>query len=174
MDPLYKIRLARPGDAEPIRAIRNDVIEHATSMWTTHLVSPEQGRDWLADNIRRGSIFAATRGEDLIGFTNWSPWRPKDGYRHTVEDSVYLTTGHQGQGLGTRLLQTLIDAATQSGAHVMMASIEASNTASIALHAGLGFEVVGTAREVGTKFGRWLDLTMMRRPLSASPAPGVG
>ena len=174
MDPLYKIRLAEPEDAEPIRAIRNDVIEHETSMWTTHLISPEQGRAWLADNMRRGSIFVATRADEVAGFTSWSPWREKDGYRYTVEDSVYLTAGHQGRGLGTRLLQTLIDAATRSGAHVMVASIEASNTTSIALHAGRGFEVVGTAREVGTKFGRWLDLTIMRRPLGNSPGPVVG
>jgi L-amino acid N-acyltransferase len=167
MSPLYKIRSAGPEDAEPIRAIRNHVIQHETSMWTTHLLTPDDGRQWLADNIRRGSVFVAERDGEVAGFTNWSPWRPKDGYRYTVEDSVYLLAPHQGKGLGTELLQTLIDAATRSGAHMMMASIEATNTASVALHARLGFEVVGTAREVGTKFGRWLDLTMMSRPLQA-------
>jgi phosphinothricin acetyltransferase len=165
MDPLYKIRLAESGDAEPLRVIRNDVIEHTTAMWTTHLLSPADGQAWLDDNLARRSAYIAEAGGQVIGFANWAPWRPKDGYRHTVEDSVYLVPGQQGRGLGTALLRTLVTAARESGAHVMMASIEAANTPSVTLHQRLGFELVGTAREVGTKFGRWLDLTMLRLPL---------
>jgi L-amino acid N-acyltransferase YncA len=165
MIPLYKIRLAEPGDAEAIRAIRNDVIAHSTAMWTTEPVSPDAGRAWLADNLARRSAYVAEARGQVAGYANWSSWRPRDGYRHTVEDSVYLAGPHQGRGLGTRLLQALIAGAGASGAHVMMASIEAANARSVALHQRLGFEVVGTAREVGTKFGRWLDLTMMHLPL---------
>jgi L-amino acid N-acyltransferase len=165
MTPLYKIRLAEPADAEPIRAIRNDAIAHSTAMWTTRLLSPGDGQAWLDENLARRSAYVAEAGGEVAGFANWSPWRPKDGYRHTVEDSVYVVQGHEGHGLGTELLGTLIAAARESGAHVMMASIEASNARSVALHARLGFELVGTAREVGTKFGRWLDLTMMRLSL---------
>jgi L-amino acid N-acyltransferase YncA len=165
MPPLYKIRPAQPGDAAALRAIRNDVIEHSTAMWTTHLLSPAEGRAWLADNLTRRSAYVAEADSTVIGYANWAPWRPKDGYRHTVEDSVYLTSGHQGRGLGGELLAALVAAARDAGAHVMMASIEASNTPSITLHQRAGFELVGTAREVGSKFGRWLDLTMMRLPL---------
>jgi L-amino acid N-acyltransferase len=161
MTPLYKIRAAEPGDCEAIRAIRNDVIAHSTAMWTTRQVTPEDGRQWLAENLARRSVYVAEADGAPVGFANWSPWRPKDGYRHTVEDSVYVTDGHQGRGLGAQLLRALIDGAAQSGAHVMMACIEATNTRSVALHERLGFQTVGTAREVGTKFGRWLDLTMM-------------
>jgi phosphinothricin acetyltransferase len=165
MLPLYKIRLAEDADAEAIRGIRNDVIEHSTAMWTTEQLSPGDARAWLAENLARRSAYVAESGRQVIGYANWAPWRPKDGYRHTVEDSVYLTEGHQGHGLGAELLRTLIAGAGDSGAHVMMACIESSNTRSVALHERLGFELVGTAREVGTKFGRWLDLTMMRLPL---------
>jgi phosphinothricin acetyltransferase len=165
MNPLYKIRLADAGDAEAIRAIRNDVIANSTAMWTTEPVSPAAGRAWLAENLARRSAYVAEAGGQLAGYASWAPWRPKDGYRHTVEDSVYLTAGHQGRGLGAELLRALIAGAAGAGAHVMMASIEATNARSVALHERLGFELVGTAREVGTKFGRWLDLTMMRRPL---------
>jgi len=171
MDPLYKIRLAEAADAEAITAIRNDVIEHSTATWTTLPVSPDDGRAWLAENLARRSAYVAETGGQVIGYANWAPWRPKDGYRYTVEDSVYLTDGHQGRGLGANLLRALIVGAGESGAHVMMACIEASNARSVVLHERLGFEVVGTAREVGTKFGRWLDLTMMRLPLSQPSAP---
>ena len=165
MAPLYRIRPAAADDAAAIRAIRNDVIEHSTAMWTTQLLRPRDGSAWLEENLARRSAYVAEASGDVVGFANWAPWRPKDGYRHTVEDSVYLVAGHQGRGLGAELLRTLIAGATESGAHVMMASIEATNATSVALHARQGFEVVGTAREVGRKFGRWLDLTMMRLAL---------
>jgi L-amino acid N-acyltransferase len=165
MDPLYKIRPAAAEDAEAIRAIRNDVIERSTAMWTTELLTPEVGKAWLEENLARRSAYVVEASGDVIGFANWAPWRPKDGYRHTVEDSVYLVEGHQGRGIGAELLRRLIAGAGECGAHVMMASIEASNAPSVALHARQGFEVVGTAREVGRKFGRWLDLTMMRLAL---------
>ena len=165
MDPLYKIRPAAADDAEAIRAIRNDVIKHSTAMWTTRLLTPRDGKAWLEENRARRSAYVAVSSGDVVGFANWAPWRPKDGYRHTVEDSVYLVADHQGRGVGAELLRTLIAGASETGAHVMMASIEATNTTSVALHARQGFEVVGTAREVGHKFGRWLDLTMMRLPL---------
>ena len=165
MAPRYKIRPAAADDAEAIRAIRNDVIQHSTAMWTTHLLTPGDGAAWLEENVARRSAYVAEASGAVIGFANWSPWRPKDGYRHTVEDSVYLVADHQGRGIGAELLRTLIGGARGSGAHVMMASIEATNAPSVALHARQGFEVVGTAREVGHKFGRWLDLTMMRLAL---------
>jgi phosphinothricin acetyltransferase len=152
-------------DAEAIRAIRNDVIEHSTAMWTTKLLTARDGRSWVEENLARRSAYVAEASGDVVGFANWAPWRPKDGYRHTVEDSVYLVAGHQGRGVGAELLRTLIAGASELGAHVMMASIEATNATSVALHARQGFEVVGTAREVGTKYGRWLDLTMMRLAL---------
>ena len=165
MDLLYKIRPAVADDAEAIRAIRNDVIEHSTAMWTTESVSPDDGRAWLAENRARRSAYVAEADGQVIGYANWAPWRPRDGYRHTVEDSVYLTEAHQGHGLGAELLRTVITGASDYGAHVMMACIESSNARSVALHQRLGFELVGTAREVGTKFGRWLDLTMLRLAL---------
>ena len=165
MDPLYKIRPAAADDAEAIRAIRNDVIEHSTAMWTTKRLTQEDGKTWMEEHLARRSAYVAEIPGEVVGFASWSPWRPKDGYRHTVEDSLYLVAGHQGRGIGTELLRTLIAAAAESGAHVMMASIEATNAPSIALHARQGFELVGTAREVGRKFGRWLDLSMMRLAL---------
>ena len=165
MTPLYEIRLAGGGDAEAIRAIRNHAVEHLTSMWTTKSISPDDGRAWLADHLARDAAYVADAGGEVIGFASWAPWRPKDGYRFTVENSVYVTAGHQGRGIGKALLHAAIAGAREAGAHVMIASIEARNVPSVGLHAALGFETVGTVREVGTKFGRWLDLTIMSLPL---------
>jgi phosphinothricin acetyltransferase len=78
---------------------------------------------------------------------------------------VYVHRDHQGRGIGKVLLQALVDGATQHGFHAVMGRIVGGHTASIALHERLGFDVVGTEREVGRKFGRWLDVVVMQRLL---------
>lgn len=160
------IRPARPGDAEAVRAIRNDAIEHSTALWTETPQSPAEGAAWLDAHLERGSAFVAEVAGEVAGFAVYGPWRNLDGYRHTVEDSVYVREGRHGLGIGSALLGVLVAAAREAGHHVVIAGIEAENTASVRLHERFGFEHVGTVREVGTKFGRWLDLTLMRLPLA--------
>jgi phosphinothricin acetyltransferase len=82
-----------------------------------------------------------------------------------VEDSVYVHRDHHGQGVGKALLTELVATATGHGFHACMARIVGGHDASIALHASCGFEVVGTEREVGRKFGKWLDVVLMERLL---------
>lgn len=176
MNPLYEkneggtvvVRPARPDDTEAVRAIRNHAIEHSTALWTDTPLSPDEGGAWLAQHLARGSAFVAelpgVPGE-VAGFAAYGPWRQLDGYRHTVENSVYVREDRHGLGVGTALLGTIVGAARDAGHHVMIAGIEAGNGASIRLHERFGFENVGTVREVGVKFGRWLDLTLMRREL---------
>jgi L-amino acid N-acyltransferase len=180
MNPIYErkravtVRRAHPGDAEAVRAIRNHAIQHSTALWTQTPQSADQGAAWLAAHLERGSAFVAetaNEGEaegqgEVAGFAVYGPWRELDGYRHTVEDSVYVRDGRHGLGIGSALLAALIDAAREAGHHVMIADIEAENTASIRLHERFGFQHVGTVAEVGTKFGRRLDLTIMRLPLA--------
>ncbi|WP_210414884.1 GNAT family N-acetyltransferase [Microlunatus elymi] len=163
-DP-YFIRPGRREDVEEIRTLRNDAIQKSTAIWTTVLQPPDEAIAWWDELIGRRAVYVAECDGQVAGFASWSPWRAKEGYRFTGEDSVYVAGEHHGRGLGRRLLATLIDGARESGLHVMLADIESSNTASIALHARLGFETVGTLREIGTKFNRWLDLTIMRLAL---------
>lgn len=165
MSPLYDqllIREAGIADSGAVRDIRNDAVEHTTAVWTTAKQTPEEAVVWWAEYVGRGAAFVAVLGDEVVGYACWAPWREKEGYRYTLEDSVYVSSAHHGRGIGRALLTTLLDAARASGAHVMLADIESSNVASIALHASLGFETAGTLREIGTKFGRWLDLTIMR------------
>ncbi|MFF8726894.1 GNAT family N-acetyltransferase [Streptomyces sp. NPDC015171] len=175
MNPIYErhsaavtvtVRRARPGDSEAVRAIRNRAIEESTALWTRTTLSPAEGAAWLAAHLERGSALVAEADGEVAGFAVYGPWRELDGYRHTVEDSVYVDEGRHGLGIGSALLGALIGAAREAGHHVMIAGIEAENTASIRLHERFGFDRAGTVREVGTKFGRWLDLTIMRLPLA--------
>jgi phosphinothricin acetyltransferase len=173
MNPIYErsgvtvtVRPARSGDAEAVRAIRNHAIEHSLALWTETPQSPAEGSAWLAAHLGRGSAFVAETGGEVAGFAVYGPWRDLPGYRHTVEDSVYVREGRHGLGIGSALLTALIASARDAGHHVMIAGIEAGNGASVRLHERFGFERVGTVPEVGTKFGRWLDLTLMRLPLT--------
>lgn len=160
------MRPARPQDAEAIRSIRNRAIEHSTALWTNTPLSAADGAAWLASHLHRGSAFVAESDGEVTGFAAYGPWRHFDGYRHTVEDSVYVRDGDHGRGIGSTLLHTLIEAARRSGHRIVIADIEAGNTASIKLHERFGFQHVGTIGDAGTKFGTWLDLTIMRLPLT--------
>jgi len=171
MLPIYErdravtVRPAHAGDAEAVRAIRNHAIEHSTALWTETPQSAAEGVTWLAAHLERGSAFVAEADGEVAGFAAFAPWRALDGYRHTVEDSVYVREGRHGLGIGSALLTTLIAAAREAGHHLVIAGIEAGNGASIRLHERFGFEHAGTVREAGIKFGRRLDLTLMRLAL---------
>ncbi|WP_306317387.1 MULTISPECIES: GNAT family N-acetyltransferase [unclassified Streptomyces] len=164
--PAVKVRPAHEDDLDAVLAIRNHAIEHGTALWTDTPQSREEGAAWLGAHVERGAAYVAELGGEVVGFGVYGPWKAYSGFRHTVENSVYVGEGHHGGGIGSALLGTLVESATDAGLHVMIAGIEAGNAASIRLHERHGFEHAGTVREVGTKFGRWLDLTLMRRQLS--------
>ncbi|MET9494219.1 N-acetyltransferase family protein [Streptomyces sp. NPDC006552] len=173
MNPPYEtgaravtVRPARTEDLDAVLGIRNHAIEHGTALWTDTPQSRAQGAAWLGAHLERGSAYVAERGGTVVGFGVYGPWKEYSGFRHTVENSVYVADGHHGGGIGSTLLGTLVTSARGAGLHVMIAGIEAQNAASVRLHERHGFEHAGTVREVGRKFGRWLDLTLMRLQLS--------
>jgi L-amino acid N-acyltransferase YncA len=117
------------------------------SYWEHHLTSTEAGDHFLV---------ADDEGE-IVGFAYSSAYRPRPGYRLTRETSVYLSERARGQGLGRRMYDDLLDRVRADGIHVVLALVALPNPASIALHEACGFEHLGTMREVGWKFDRWLD-----------------
>jgi L-amino acid N-acyltransferase len=158
-------RLATPNDAEAIRAIYN--LEVTTSTVTFDLVprSLDEQRRWVAARSGAYAVVVAESSATVIGFGSLSPYKEKAAYSTSVEDSIYVHRDHQGRGVGKVLLAELLDVATTHGFHAMIARIVGGHEASIGLHRAFGFDVVGTEREVGRKFGRWLDIVVMERLL---------
>ena len=160
-----EIRLARPSDSEAIRQIYN--LEVSTSTVTFDLVprTASEQLQWLEARSGAHAVIVAEVDGEVIGFASLSPFRDRPAYNSTVENSVYVRNDHRGTGVGAALLEELTKLAAQHGFHTVIARIVGGHDASIALHRRLGFEVVGTEREVGRKFGKWLDVVVMQRLL---------
>jgi phosphinothricin acetyltransferase len=156
------VRLARPTDAEAIRHIYNWEVETSTVTMDLVARTAEEQRRWLAARDGAHAVVVATLDEDVVGFASLSPWRGRPGYSTTVEDSVYVGRSHQGLGVGYALLAELLAVARRHGFHAVMARIAAGHRPSRALHERFGFEHIGTEREVGRKFGRWIDIDLLQ------------
>lgn len=167
---MITVRDATEQDAAALMEIYNHAVLHTTAIWNEACVDVPNRITWLQDRQKAGFPVLVACQDDgaVVGYASFGPWRAFEGYRHTVEHSVYVHPGYQRQGVGHILLEALIAAARISALHVMVAGIEAGNIPSIILHKKLGFEQTGVMKEVGTKFGRWLDLTFMTLKLNTN------
>lgn len=168
------IRDATDADAAAIAAIYNDAVVNTTAIWNEVTVDGANRVAWMGDRRRLGyPVLVAVDGNDgaVIGYASFGDWRAFDGYRHTVEHSVYVRSDRRGGGIGRALLLVLVDRARALGKHVMVGAIEAGNAASIALHENVGFQRTGLMPQVGMKFGRWLDLAFLQLILDERPHP---
>jgi L-amino acid N-acyltransferase len=162
-----RLRPARLDDAEAIRQIYNAEVTTSTVTFDIAPRSLEEQRRYLSERSGAHAVLVAEEAGEVVGYGALSPWRSKAAYSTSVENSVYVHPGHQGRGIGKMLLSELVAVATAQGFHAMFARIVGGHEASIRLHEAVGFEVVGTEREVGRKFGRWLDVVVMELLLSA-------
>ena len=160
------IRLATVDDAEAIRRIYNHEVEHTTHTFDLVPRSLEEQEAWLREREGALGVVVAEVDGTVAGFASLSPYRPRAAYRTSVESSVYVEEQAQGRGLGRRLMAELVELAAARGFHTMVARIAGGHEASIRLHETAGFTVVGVEREVGRKFGAWLDVVVMQRMLS--------
>lgn len=167
------IRAAVGSDAEIIAEIYNDAVLNTTAIWNENRIDVANRIAWINSRQQAGFpvIVATDKDDTVLGYASYGDWRPWDGYRHTVEHSVYVHKDVRGKGAGAALMQGLIQLAREAGKHVMVAAIESENAASIALHKKLGFIESGRMTEVGTKFGRWLDLTFLQLRLDDRKRP---
>ena len=164
------IRDALETDLPALRDIFNDAVLNTTAIWMDNVVDLANRQAWFAARAQQGYpiLVAENADGEVVGYASFGDWRPFDGFCHTVEHSVYIRADQRGKGLGPQLLTALIERAKACDKHVMVAAIESGNAASIGLHQRLGFAITGQMPQVGRKFGRWLDLTLMQRILPAA------
>jgi phosphinothricin acetyltransferase len=165
--PDVAIRPARESDAQAIAAIYDYHVAHGTASFDSEGPSAAEWAVRIADVTAKGWPFlAATCGGAVLGYAYATQFRPRAAYARTCENSIYIADEARGQGVGTRLLMALVDAARASGFEQMIAVIGGGEPASVALHARCGFVHAGRMRHVGRKFGRLLDTVYMQCDLT--------
>ncbi|MEO6150197.1 MAG: N-acetyltransferase family protein [Mucilaginibacter sp.] len=158
-----EIRNATIADLPGILEIYNDAILNTTAVYSEVPHTLEMRQTWYNDRVAAGfPVFVADAGGSVAGFSTYGSFRVWPCYSKTIEHSVYVHAGFRGQGLSKLLIQPLIDHARGKGMHVMIAGVDADNPVSLNLHRSLGFTEVAHFKEVGYKFGRWLDLKFLQ------------
>ena len=160
------IRPATESDLDQILDIYNAAILETAAIWTDEPVDRANRERWFATQAANGHpILVADVDGTVAGYACFAQWRLMHGYRFSVENSIYVASAFQGRGFARALMTELIARARDSGAHLMVADIEAGNVASIRLHESLGFEKTGHVKEIGYKFDRYLDLAILQLTL---------
>jgi phosphinothricin acetyltransferase len=160
------VRAAGEHDLTGILAIYNHAVEHTTAIWNEVLVDLDNRRAWWRGRVDAGfPVLVATGGDQILGYASYGPFRAFDGYRRTVEHSVYVAESARRRGAATALIEALEAEARRGGMHVILGGIAADNEPSLRLHRKLGFVETARMPEVGQKFGRWLDLVFMQKVL---------
>jgi phosphinothricin acetyltransferase len=161
-----EIRDAAEPDLPGLLQIYNEVIAASTAVFSEEPATLDDRLKWWRARVAQGyPVLVASDPSGVAGFATFGDFRTWPGYRYTVEHSVHVRADLRGQGIGTKLVEELLERARALGKHVMVAGIDTANTGSIRLHERLGFERTGQMREVGYKFGRWLDLTLLQKIL---------
>jgi L-amino acid N-acyltransferase len=161
-----EIRPAGNDDLEAMLAIYNDATINTTAVYDYQPRTAGAQRQWFEAKQATGlPVFVAVENATIVGFGSFGPFRPWPAYQYTVENSLYVDSRFRRKGAGTALLASLVTAAQTAGYHAMVAGIDATNEASLALHRRAGFQPVAHFREVGWKFERWLDLVFMEKML---------
>jgi L-amino acid N-acyltransferase len=163
---MITIRGATDADLPGIFAIYADAVKSSTAIWIDDPGTIEDRRAWLL--LRAGQdypVLIAAEGEAVLGYGSFGDFRPQEGFRGSVEHSLYVTAHARGKGIGRKLLTALIEAAKARGKRVMVAAIDATNEASLSLHRSFGFSETGRMPGVGEKFGKPLELVLLQREL---------
>src|SRR5688572_11357420 len=152
--------------------IYNDVIVNTTAVYDYQPHTLEMRRQWFRIKEAQGfPVFVAEEEGRVVGFSSIGPFRAWAAYKYSVENSVYVAADMRGRGIGKLLIPPLIEAASQLQMHTVIASIDATNESSIRLHKRFGFEETAHFKQVGYKFGRWLDLKFFQLMLNTPEHP---
>ncbi|MDH7600953.1 MAG: N-acetyltransferase family protein [Armatimonadota bacterium] len=159
------IRSAKDKDLPEIARIYNQAILETTATFDTVPKSVEEWRETLASHNDKFPLVVAEYEGKIVGWGSLRPFIKRPAARFTVENAVYVDQDYHGRGIGSAILKFLLECAQREGHHAVVALVVAGNTPSERLHRKLGFETIGVLREVGHKFGRWLDLMVLEKLL---------
>ena len=160
---MLKIRDATIDDIDAITEIYNEAILTTTATFDLEPKSRKDRIVWFESHDDRYPILVAEWDESVVGWASLTPWRPRAAYDETAETSFYVSEEYRGKGIGRQLKQEIIEAARRSGFHTIIAGVAKGSDASLHLNKSFGFEVVGTFRQVGRKFGKLLDVTYLQK-----------
>ncbi|MDF2190243.1 GNAT family N-acetyltransferase [Paraflavitalea sp. CAU 1676] len=169
---MISIRIAEETDLPEILTIYNDIIVNTTAVYDYNAHTPAMRKQWWDTKVQQGfPVFVAVEDGKVVGFSSIGPFRAWAAYKYSVENSIYVAADQRGKGIGKLLMPPLIEAARQLNMHTILAGIDASNDASVKLHESFGFKEVALFREVGYKFGKWLDLKFLQLVLETPANP---
>jgi phosphinothricin acetyltransferase len=152
------IRSYQNGDAKEISEIYNHYVLHSTATFETIAVSVEEMELRIEAIIKKYPFIVALEGNMIVAYSYASQWKTRQAYDLTVESSIYVHPDFHGKGIGRELYTQLISLLEKSDIHAVLAGISLPNETSINLHESLGFKANGVLREVGWKFGKWIDV----------------
>ena len=165
-------RQAEERDLSQLLLIYNDIILTTTAVYDYRPHTQPMRQQWFDSKREQGfPVFVAEEGDEILGFSSIGPFRNWAAYKYSVENSVYVAKEKRGKGIGKLLLPPLIEAAKKLEMHTVIASIDATNESSLRLHKSFGFEEVAHFKQVGYKFGRWLDLKFLQLMLKGPERP---
>jgi len=158
-----RVRPALEVDIPAILDITNHEILHSNVLYEYEPRSLDTQLQWFHDKQKQGwPVLVAELDGAVVGFGTYGKFRERVAYRFSVEHSVYVHKDHRGRAIGNALMVELIDRAKAGGFHTMIGVVDSSNKGSVEFHRKFGFEAVGTFKEVGFKFDRWLDAVFMQ------------
>lgn len=166
------IRLAKEEDLPEILEMYNDAILNTTAVYHYVPNTLEDRAKWLHSKQEAGEpVFVYEENGHVLGFATFGPFRPWPAYKYTIEHSVYVASEGKRKGIGTALLEKLIETAKERGFATMVGGIDDTNLGSIKLHEKFGFTYAGTIRKAGYKFGKWLNLAFYQLELPGPDHP---
>jgi L-amino acid N-acyltransferase len=159
---MLKIRRAELNDLEAITDTYNDAIRNTTATFDTQPKTLAEQREWFDKHDEKHPVMVAVKNNTVIGWACLSAYSDRRAYANTAEASVYIKAEERGKGVGRKLSVTIIQAGKEAGLHTVILRIAEGNDASIKLAESLGFRNIGVMKEVGTKFGKVLDVNIMQ------------
>ena len=166
------IRDATEKDLQSILEIYNDAIANTTAVYDYKPHTMEMRKKWFTDKILNDiPVLVAETNDQIVGFTSYGAFRAWAAYKYSIEHSVYVHPDFRQQGIAKKLLSALIEIVKQKNVHTIIAGIDANNEVSIHLHKQFGFTETGNFKQVGYKFGKWLDLKFMQLILENNLKP---